>query len=337
VSKSSRPDQITVLGAGVIGLWQALRLARAGFAVRVMEASPQPFTSSASRLAGAMLAPDCEAESAPEIIRDLGRTSVALWRTVYPQLIERGTLVLASARDRHEIARHARLTERHRALDGAQISELEPHLADRFQDGLLFPDEAHMPTLAALQALLDATRQAGCTVSFGHSWHDRDAAPGLLIDCRGIAARRDLASLRGVRGERLLVRTPDVTLSRPVRLLHPRHPLYVVPWGDGRFVIGATVIESEDDGPATIRSMLELLGAAYTLTPAFAEAEILDVGAGVRPAYPDNVPRALVHENGRRIDVNGAYRHGFLLAPVLADAVLAHLQSGAAHPLIQRP
>jgi glycine oxidase len=113
-----------------------------------------------------------------------------------------------------------------------------------------------------------------------------------------------------------------------VQLLHPRHPIYIVPWGEGRYMIGATVIETEDDGPMTVRSALELLGAAYAVHPAFAEAQILDLGAGVRPSFPDNMPRAIVREGGRRIFVNGAYRHGFLLGPVLAAAVRDYLETG---------
>ena len=71
-------------------------------------------------------------------------------------------------------------------------------------------------------------------------------------------------------------------------------PLYVVPWGDGRYMVGATVIESDDAGPVTVRSALELLGSAYALHPAFAEAEIVEMGAGVRPAFADNVPKIVV-------------------------------------------
>jgi glycine oxidase len=101
-------------------------------------------------------------------------------------------------------------------------------------------------------------------------------------------------------------------------------------------MIGATVIETEDDGPVTVRSALELLGAAYALHPGFAEAEILEFGAGVRPAFPDNMPRVIVREGGQRIFVNGAYRNGFLLAPVLANTVADYLQSGVlAAPLIE--
>ena len=148
-------------------------------------------------------------------------------------------------------------------------------------------------------------------------------------------ASQSSADLRGVRGERILIQTHEVTLSRPVRLLHPRHPIYIVPWSEGRFVIGATMLESEDDGPASVRSTLDLLGAAYTLHPAFGEAAILEVGAGVRPAFPDNLPRVRVRDGGASIMANGAYRHGFLLAPVLAEAVANYLDSGQPHPLLE--
>ena len=124
----------------------------------------------------------------------------------------------------------------------------------------------------------------------------------------------------------------EVRLTRPVRLLHPRFPLYVVPWGNAHYMVGATVIERDDAGPVTPRSALDLLGTAYTVHPSFGEAEILELSAGVRPAYPSNVPRIVVR--GGTVSVNGVYRHGFLLAPVLARLVADHLATGARHPAI---
>jgi glycine oxidase len=94
-------------------------------------------------------------------------------------------------------------------------------------------------------------------------------------------------------------------------------------------MVGASVIESEEEGPVSVRSALELLGSAYALHPAFGEAEILDLGAGVRPAFPDNVPKIVVEREGRLLRVNGLYRHGFLLAPALAELAAAHLDTGA--------
>ncbi|TGU52601.1 FAD-dependent oxidoreductase, partial [Mesorhizobium sp. M2D.F.Ca.ET.148.01.1.1] len=90
------------------------------------------------------------------------------------------------------------------------------------------------------------------------------------VDCRGIAAGD--AALRGVRGEMLILRMPDVSLSRPVRLLHPRFPLYIVPRADHHFMAGATMVESDEAGPVTVRSMMELAGAAFAVHPAFGEA-----------------------------------------------------------------
>ncbi|MCB1519241.1 MAG: FAD-dependent oxidoreductase [Hyphomicrobiaceae bacterium] len=339
MSETQQP--ITILGAGILGLWQALRLARAGFEVRLLEASKEPFAASASRYAGAMLAPDCEGEAAPEIVRRYGHEGLRLWRQEYPSLVNAGTLVVAAARDRSELSRFARLTSGHRMLDADGLAALESELGGRFPSGLFFENEAHMETLAAMRFLLDAARAAGADIQlarFGDGDGAADEDGGrIVVDCRGLAARDRLDDLRAVRGERIVVRARDVDLARPVRLLHPRHPLYVVPWPDHVFMIGATVIESEDDGPATVRSALELMGVAYALHPGFGEAEILEFGAGLRPAYPDNVPRVRIERGGRVIRVNGAYRHGFLLAPVLADVVLGAMSNVAyAHPLLER-
>jgi len=322
--------KINVVGAGITGLWQALTLARRGHRVRLIEASTLPFAESASRFAGAMLAPYCEAEGAEPVVRELGLQSLARWRETYPGLIDKGTLVVAGVRDRAELVRFARMTDGFETLDAEGVDALEPGLDGRFAAGLHYPNEAHMAPLPAMHFLLDAVRAAGAEVLFGVRWSGERGDADYVVDCRGLAARQELPRLRGVRGERIVVRTSEVRLSRSIRLLHPRQPLYVVPWQDGLFMIGATVIESEDQGPATVRSALELLGAAYALHPAFGEAEIVEVGAGVRPALPDNVPRIIVR--GRTVHVNGLYRHGFLMAPALATLLATYLEEGRLRP-----
>jgi glycine oxidase len=95
-------------------------------------------------------------------------------------------------------------------------------------------------------------------------------------------------------------------------------------------MIGATVVESEETGPVSVRGALELLSAAYALDPAFGEAEIVMLGAAARPAFADNRPR-IVTANGY-IYVNGLYRHGFLLAPALAELVAAYIETGTTDP-----
>ena len=115
-----------------------------------------------------------------------------------------------------------------------------------------------------------------------------------------------------------------------MRLLHPRIPLYVVPREDGLFMVGATQIESAERSRVTVRSLIELLSAAYALHPAFGEAEVVEIGTDVRPAFPDNLPA--VRERGRVVHLNGLFRHGFLLSPAYA----ARAAEAALHPSPQR-
>ncbi len=153
-----------------------------------------------------------------------------------------------------------------------------------------------------------------------------------MIDARGFGARQDLQDLRGVRGEVLWVRAPEVTLNRPVRLMHPRYQLYIAPKPGQVYVIGATEIESESLDPITVRSSLELQSALYSINKGFSEANILKAYANCRPAYPDNQPRIDAREGLLRI--NGLYRHGYLLSPVVIDAALAALAGDHNHSIV---
>lgn len=305
--------RVLVKGAGVAGLTVAFELAARGATVTVAEMR-HGLGGNASWFAGGMLAPWCERESAEQPVLDLGRDAADWWDAVLSgQVTRAGTLVVAAPRDAGELDRFASRTSGHRRVDENEIALLEPDLAGRFRRGLLFPNEAHLDPRPAMAALHDKLATMGVKFHFGC-----DARPvsgfARQIDCMGMAAADD--RLRGVRGEMLILRTPDVSLSRPVRLLHPRFPLYAVPRTDHRFMIGATMIESQSAGPVTARSMMELLGAAHALHPAFGEAEIVETGVGVRPAFPDNLPR--VETDGEIIAINGLYRHGFLLAPAMA-------------------
>ena len=192
---TARDATITVAGAGVLGLWQALALRRAGYAVRLVEETAEPFAKAASRYGGAMLAPDCEAESAPKIVRDQGRTAIAVWREVYPDVVTAGTLVVAAARDGAELTRFARLTERHESLDAARLGSIEPQLAGRFQNALHFPHEAHFAAGKALRFLLALARERGVEIAFGQ--RADPLAGGVLVDCRGIAKVGGVEFLHG--------------------------------------------------------------------------------------------------------------------------------------------
>ena len=322
VSRGQSP--VSVIGAGIAGAWQALLFAEAGHAVTLHERSDSAMTQATSHWAGGMLAPWCEAEASEPVIVRLGIRSLDLWRERFPQTPFRGSLVVAHPRDRADFERFARLTSGHRRLDAQGVSEIEPSLDGRFREGLFYADEGHVEPRRVLPELHARFAAAGGTLKF-NSEQDPEELDGIVIDCRGIFARDSEPGLRGVKGEMIIIESSEVELARPVRLIHPRWPLYVIPRGDGRFMLGATSIEAQDTG-VSVRSALELLGAAYAVHPAFAEARIVEFGSGLRPAYPDNLPRIAVTKE--KIAVNGLYRHGFLLAPALAELTLGYVERG---------
>jgi glycine oxidase len=321
-------SRIAVVGAGIVGSWQALLFATAGYQVTLYDRDEAALTEATSYWAGGMLAPWCEREGAEPIVTDLGIRSLELWRQLLPETKFNGTLVVAHPRDRADLARFARLTAGFEAIDAEALARLEPALVPTFGGGLFFRDEGHVAPRLVLPALHRRIVAAGGTIVFQTECEPTALAGqcDMVIDCRGLAARDKFPDLRGVKGEMIVVETREVQLSRPVRLMHPRWPLYVIPRGESRFMLGATTIESEDEGVST-RSVLELLSAAYALHPGFAEARIVEVGAGLRPAFPDNLPRIAIGRS--EIAVNGLYRHGFLLAPALAEKTLAFVVRGA--------
>jgi glycine oxidase len=308
--------RVLVKGAGVAGLTAAFELATRGAAVTVAEIR-HSLAGNASWMAGGMLAPWCERESAeqPVLVLDLGLCAADWWDAALPGHVTRaGTLVVAMPRDAGELDRFASRTSGYRRVDEDQIAFLEPDLAGRFRRGLFFPGEAHLDPRRAMAALQEKLAERGVEFRFAV---DAQYMAGFEreIDCTGMAASDE--KLRGVRGEMLILHAPDISLSRPVRLLHPRFPLYLAPRANHHFMVGATMIESLSAGPVTVRSMMELLNAAYSVHPAFGEAAIVETGVGIRPAYPDNLPR--VERHGKTVAINGLYRHGFLLAPAMAQ------------------
>jgi glycine oxidase len=315
---------VTIIGAGIAGAWQALLFAQAGHNVTLHERGDALMTDSTSHWAGGMLAPFCESELCEPVISRLGLRALDLWRRELPETPFNGSLVVAHARDRSDFERFARMTSGHRRLDAAALAALEPSLEGRFREALFYPAEGHVEPRRVLPMLHEKIVAAGGTIRF-NSDVAAEQLDGVVIDCRGLSARDRQPELRGVKGEMILVRTSEVKLSRPVRLIHPRSPLYVIPREDNLFMLGATAIEAEDTG-VSVRSALELLGAAYSVHPAFAEARIIEFGSGLRPAFPDNLPRIAIEDE--KIAVNGLYRHGFLVAPALAELTLAYVERG---------
>jgi glycine oxidase len=315
---------VSVIGAGIAGAWQALLFASAGRAVTLHERGDAAMTQATSHWAGGMLAPWCEREASEPVITRLGIRSLDLWREQFPDTPFNGSLVVSHPRDRADFERFAKLTSGHRRVGAGAINEIEPSLEGRFRDALFFPDEGHVEPRLVLPELHERIAAAGGTVAFNSEQTPADL-DGIVIDCRGHRARDKFPELRGVKGEMIIVESCEIELSRPVRLIHPRWPLYIIPRANHQFMIGATSIEREDDG-VSVRSALELLSAAYAVHPAFGEARIVEIGSGLRPAFPDNLPRIAI--DNQRIAVNGLYRHGFLLAPALAELTLGYVERG---------
>lgn len=338
---------IAIAGGGLLGRLLAWRLLREGFEVTLYEAGALAPSPAAAFTAAGMISPLSEAVVSDATIYRMGIFALDQWPHWLADFSEhelastlfqrRGSLVIAHPQDANELQQFLQelryvlpATNGYRAIAQDEIQHTEPDLNPIFQQGVLLEDEGHIDNRQLLEMLLREIKLLGGEC---HEHSPVDVKPNtiigtqgekhydLVLDCRGIGAKSEHKKLRGVRGETLHIQTREVTLQRPVRLMHPRYHLYVVPKPDHRFVIGATQIESEDCSPISLQSTLELSSALYTLAPAFAEARILECGVNLRPAFMDNLPRVEVQPG--LISANGLYRHGFLLAPAVVSHVLA--------------
>jgi glycine oxidase len=353
---------IGIAGAGLLGRLLSWQLTRAGAKVSLFEAGSLSHPEAAAQTAAGMIAPVSEAVATEPYVYGLGNTSLQLWpqwlsdleadTSVQVNYAQQGSLLVAHPQDQAELQQFENDIQRSLVAQGNQvpyqtvnsrdIQALESDLSDRLGQGLFLPDEAHIDNRQLLRTLLAYCQDRNVTcyenspadvfprqIKTADKTHDFD----LVLDCRGVGAKNQWSKVRGVRGEVMSVQTSEISLSRPVRLMHPRYQLYVVPKANNCFVIGATQLESEDRSPVTLQSTLELGSALYTLSPAFAEANIIDLKSNLRPALPDNGPR-IETEDGL-IKINGLFRHGYLLAPVVIQHLLNFLSQGESLPYDQ--
>jgi glycine oxidase len=330
--------RVAILGFGLVGRVAALMLHDKAH-LSVYEASDEHASNSAGALAAAMLAPLAESVICEADLAHLGLQSMAMWPSLLAKLSEpvffqqAGTLVVAHTQDKGDLdsfSQRLKPLEGHIAhtVSSEQIHDLEPELAGRFHQGLYLPCEGQLDNLAFYRssfAYLQKTNvefHFNCQIKFSAQRQNVIGGQEFdwVIDCRGLGAQTESEDLRGVRGEVARVYAPEVELKRPVRLMHPRYPIYIAPKPNNEFVIGATEIESQDKGSITVRSTLELLSAAYTVHSGFAEARVMAMKAGLRPAFSDNRPR--IDRHAHVIRINGLYRHGYLLAPAVVSEAL---------------
>jgi len=355
--------RVGIAGAGLLGRLLAWHLSRQGHEVHVFDPAPHPHPAhdghgAAGFTAAGMLSPLAELETAEPALAALGWQSIVHWRAIVqalgaPHVSQNGSLLVAHGADlgaaRRMLAHLDRPAElqaagfpanaQAQALDAAALAAMEPdlHGSNGPLHAWLLPGEGHIDTVATLQALHAEAE--------GVQWHwaqpVRDVTPGmmwplppageaprrfdLVCDVRGVGARPTLP-VRGVRGEVVWLHAPGVRLQRPVRLLHPRHRVYIVPRPGERVLVGASELETEDRAPMTLRSAVELMAAAHSILPGLAEARILRLDTNLRPALPDHRPQ--VHTEPGLLRINGLYRHGWLLAPALVQRALQTLGLG---------
>lgn len=333
---------IGVAGAGLLGRLLAWQLAGAGHRVTVFDPAIGPLERGAAGwTAAGMLSPLAELECGNEAVARLGLRSLALWPHIVaglPQPVDlrhQGSVLLAHGPDLGAARRLLGLLST-KAPGGRHPQPLTPELLRELEPAVhgpahawLLHDEGQIHTVQAMQALAAGASDRGV------QWHwdraVRNVEPGCIdgqrydwvFDVRGLGARPSLP-LRGVRGEVFWLHAPGVVLHRPLRLLHPRWRVYLVPRPGELVIVGASEIESEDRSPISLRSTLALLSAAHSVVPELAEARVVHSEVNLRPALPDNLPHLHVAPGLTRI--NGLYRHGWLLAPALVEQALKEME-----------
>jgi glycine oxidase len=336
-SPMTLPD-IAVIGGGLLGRCLAWRARRAGAEVALYEAGERHGEAAAAWAAAGMIAPTVESVEAGSVIASMGRRSIALWPQWLNQLPipvfyrSTGTLLLwhrdgAAEAKRFETVLAAREEPGYlRRVHGPELEELEPALGSRFHDALYLQNEAQVDNREFLRAVGIALEDANVECHWRTPVADH-AMPnaGIVVDCRGMGAKKSLPKLRGVRGEIIRLHAPEIELDHMLRLLHPRHQVYVVPRSEGVLVVGATSIESDQRSPVSVRGALELLSAGHSILPGLAEARILEFATQVRPALPNNLPGFRYDRERNVLHINGLYRHGFLLSPVVVAEALGLL------------
>jgi glycine oxidase len=353
-SVNTKPD-VLVAGGGIVGLYVAWRARERGLSVRVLDAGDDD--GIAWPVAAGMLAPISEAQfgEAGRRALELGLAAVRRWPSaarelgeasgIDPRLRDAGTLVLARDRDEAEALEREL---RYREELGLPVARLlpsearrsEPALAPTLRAAIDVPGDHSVDprrVVAGLRYLLGDDVRTGARVE--------RVAPGEVELDSGevLRAGRVVVAAGAWSGE--LVDVPVRPLKgQVVRLRDPAGPgmltrtlrfsqTYLVPRGDGRYVLGATMEERGFDTAVTAGGVYELLRDAGELVPGVVELEIEETLAGLRPATPDNLP--LLGDRGDGVVVaTGHGRDGVLLAPLTADLVAAALAGEDPGPLL---
>jgi len=361
---------VAIVGGGIIGLAVAWRARQRGMSVTVFERDE--LARGASYVAAGMLAPVAEVEfgDAGRRMLELGLRSVEMWPAFAEELEGasglrlplRRTGSLLVARNDDEARELERQLEFRRSL-GLRIERLrpsearerEPSLAPAVRLALEAPDDHALDPRPILTALMHVCEETGVQLA------ERTPVAGVELDgarerVRGLRLRsgelfaadqvvlaagawteaieglpaRARVPVRPIKGQIMRLREPAGAglLTRVVRF----EGGYLLPRGDGRYVLGATVEERGFEFQPTARGVYELLRDAHELVPGVSELELQELSVGLRPGTPDNAPVLGRGALDGLIWATGHYRHGILLAPLTAELILGVLDPGAAPP-----
>ena len=334
---------VAIAGAGLVGRVLALNLLKQGYSITLYDSDTAYGEEAAGVTAAGMLAVFAELESAESIIFDIGQRSIELWPALLKQLdmVEsfqhEGSIITAHPQDASELnhfieSLQSKVEEasKIKMLNREEIIALEPDL-DQHSKGFYLPHEGQVDAQVFMKISSDYL--------LAHpkvTWHESTEVTSLsegaihvaeetftydwVFDARGLGANVEMNDLRGIRGEVFWLEAPEVKITRPTRMLHPRYKIYIVPRPNNRYIIGATEIESEDKSPMSVRSSLELLSAVYSMHSGFAEARIINMITNCRPAFKDNLPK--IENSDKLTRINGLYRHGYLMAPAIVEQAL---------------
>ncbi len=345
-----------VVGGGLIGLAIAWRAAQRGMRVVVLERESEPGRGT-SWVGAGMLAPISEALVSEQPLLRLGLASVARYPEFVAALEEAsgrdagylrcGTLLAARDRDEREelereLAVRAALGLPVERLRASEARALEPALAPTLRLALDIPDDHAVDPRKLTTALAVAVRRAGGVVRTGAEVRDVSVPGGVELAGGERVLAEQVVIAAGAWSSRLggipePARVPVHPVKGQILRLHdPAGPGllrrvlrmrtgYVVPRGDGRYVLGATMEERGFDTTVTAGAVFDLLRDAAELVPGIAELVIDECSAGLRPATPDNAPAIGASAVEGLLWATGHYRHGILLAPITAELVAAAL------------
>jgi glycine oxidase len=347
--------RVAIIGAGVVGLGIAWRLAARGAFVEVFDRAAAG--AGATHAAAGMLAACAEAEPGEEALVALGRESQARWPSFAAEILQasgidvelrtEGTLVVALTADDQARLRHL-LVFQHKLglplewITPAQTRQREPHLAGKLAGAVWSPEDHQVDNRKLASALRVAAQRMGAIVHEHRPVKEISIGGGradgvILADDTRISADVTVLAAgawsRGVAGLPQELRPP----VRPVKgqmialRMDPAAPLlhhvvwapgvYLVPRRDGRLLVGATAEEKGFDPSLTAGGLLTLLEAAWRTVPSVEELQIQEMWVGHRPGSRDDAPILGRGPVEGLIYATGHHRNGILLAPVTADAI----------------